>query len=264
MIYLNGNPLPTTLFPDNTSQIWKLPEHILEPASWVHIVWDFSHEGEFMQLAQLKMLLDGYEVRSTLRLKYLPYGRQDKLISNETTFALRTFAFMLNKLDFEEIIIMDPHSMVATDLIKHSKAKFPIKELLSSILISESDLICYPDEGALKKYTAITEMPYANFPFIHGEKTREQSSGKILSYRVKGNPKDSKVMVVDDICDGGATFVILAKALYESGAREVNLFVTHGIFSKGLRPLFDSGIKRIFTKDGEASEVQNHIAYRRL
>jgi len=61
-------------------------------------------------------------------------------------------------------------------------------------------------------------------------------------------------MIVDDICDGGATFILLAKELYAAGAKEVNLFVTHGIFSKGLIPLYEAGIKRIFTQDGEASE----------
>ena len=60
------------------------------------------------------------------------------------------------------------------------------------------------------------------------------------------------------------TFKLLAKDLLAAGAKEVNLFVTHGIFSKGLRTLRNSGINRIFTKDGEASEVQDRIIYGRL
>ena len=118
---------------------------------------------------------------------------------------------------------------------------------------------------AQSKNTKIAELPYVNFPFLHGEKVRDQLSGKITSYELKGKPEGMNVMIVDDICDGGATFVILAKALYEGGAKEVNLFVTHGIFSKGLEPLKEAGIKRIFTQDGEACKgIQNQIAYRRL
>jgi phosphoribosylpyrophosphate synthetase len=43
----------------------------------------------------------------------------------------------------------------------------------------------------------------------------------------------------------------LAKDLLAAGAKSVVLFVTHGIFSKGTRTLFESGISRVFTQDGE-------------
>jgi phosphoribosylpyrophosphate synthetase len=67
-----------------------------------------------------------------------------------------------------------------------------------------------------------------------------------------GDCKDKRVLIVDDICDGGKTFELLAKDLYNAGAEEVNLFVTHGLFSKGLIPLKLAGIKRIFTNKGQA------------
>jgi len=57
------------------------------------------------------------------------------------------------------------------------------------------------------------------------------------------------------------TFKILAKDLLAKGAKEVNLFVTHGIFSRGLKTLKDAGINRIFAQDGEASEVQGTVVY---
>ena len=44
-------------------------------------------------------------------------------------------------------------------------------------------------------------------------------------------------LIVDDICDGGGTFIPLAKKLKNAGAKTVTLYVTHGIFSKGLDPL---------------------------
>lgn len=265
MIYINGSPLNVTLFPDNTSQVWQVSQLNIPDTNWVHIVWDFSHEGEFMQLAQLKHLLDLGPIRSTLRIKYLPYGRQDKHTANNATFALRPFANLLNSLNFEEIIIHDPHSQTALDLIHNSKAQYPTKELqksMEAIGFDKSWIICYPDKGATDKYWKV--YPYV---YMHGEKTREQQTGKITKYELRHSSLESfrkNVLIVDDICDGGATFILLTKALREAGANEVNLFVTHGLFTKGLKPLLDSGIKRIFTQDGEASEVQNHIAYRRL
>lgn len=259
MILLNGQPVPTTMFPDNTSQVWKLPDTILLASNWTHITWKFSNEGEFLQIAQLKDLLDLYGIRSTLRIKYLPYGRQDKIVANHTTFALTTFAKLLNSLHFEEVIIHDPHSQIALDLISNSKAIYPREHLLNIMSELKVDALCYPDHGAVSKYTKIPELPYVNFPYLYGEKVRDQATGNILSYKVIGNPAGKNILIVDDICDGGMTFKLLAKDLLAAGANEVSLFVTHGIFSKGTRTLFDSGIKRVFTQDGEVSARTSNV-----
>lgn len=264
MIYINGTPLSVTLFPDNTSQVWKVPQLELPNTNWVHIKWEFSHEGEFLHLAQLKTLIDTKGFDATLRIKYLPYGRQDKEVSNESTFGLRTFATLLNSLDFSEVIIHDPHSVIALDLIKNSRAIFPTDELEKVVQMTKTTMFCYPDKGAVSKYSEVSGYNLWTFPIISGEKVRDQLTGNILSYEVTGNPMFENILIIDDICDGGMTFKLLAQDLLRMGAGDVNLFVTHGIFSKGLKTLKESGINRIFTQDGEASEIQQHITYRRI
>jgi len=253
MIYVSGEPLSLTTFPDNTSQCWKLPDHMLS-SPFVMIRWDYSNEAEVMHLAQLKQLLDHYKVDACLTINYLPYARQDKEIDNNATFALRTFAHIINSLHFKLITIMDPHSKVALDLIHNSAATYPIVKLQETIQKVRADLLCYPDRGALAKYTKEYDLELGYIKHIYGEKVRDQLTGNITSYKVIGNATDKNVLIVDDICDGGATFKLLAKDLLAAGARSVSLFVTHGIFSRGVRVLFDSGIDRIFTKDGEISK----------
>jgi len=244
------------MFPDGTSQVWKLDKGI-EYGAWnrysypFHPVvrWEFSYEGEFMHLAQLSMLLRSYGYFPKLHIKYLPYGRQDKHISNHTTFALTTFAMLLNTLGFQQITICDPHSLVALSLINNSHAVYSITELKEAIESTQTNMLCYPDSGAVNKYTyayCIIELPY-----IYGEKEREQETGKIINYNLMGDPSGKNVLIVDDICDGGMTFKLLTAKLLTAGASKVNLFVTHGIFSKGLKTLYESGIERIFTQDGE-------------
>lgn len=246
MIKVNGEVLHVTQFPDGTSQVWKLPDAILE-ARRAEVEWIFYSESEFMQLAQLKMLLDRCVIPAFLRLPYLPYGRQDKKVDNESTFALCTFSTLLNTLKFKNIIITDPHSDIALELIERSEAEYPTSMVEYAYNETNSNLVCYPDKGALSKYRRI----YAAFPMIYGEKVRDQLTGNIQTYEVIGDPKGKNVLIVDDICDGGMTFKILAKDLLESGAKKVSLFVTHGIFSKGVQTLKESGIDRIFTKDKE-------------
>lgn len=247
MIYLNDDPVNVTLFPDNTSQVWKLDEkHLNQERATIR--WDFSHEGELIQLAQLRQLLNLYIYPVYLQIDYLPYGRQDKNVSNDSTFALYTFASILNSLYFTEIFIMDPHSKVALDLIDRSQAVYPHGPVHRAYVQTESDIICYPDHGAQDKYSKI----YKFDPYIYGNKVRDQATGHILSYEMVGDPLDKQVLIVDDICDGGKTFEILSNDLLQNGAKSVNLFVTHGLFSKGLKPLYEAGIDRIFTNKGEA------------
>lgn len=247
-IELNGEPVPVTRFPDNTTQVWKLPEKWLQ-LEYPVITWKYSYEGELMEIAQLKDLLESYGVTGImLRIDYLPFARQDHMTSNITTFALRSFATLLNALEFDEIYIDDPHSSTALALIKNAWAFYPKTEVYKVMNETRSQLMVYPDLGALRKYSSI----YTDYSAISGEKTRNKLTGQITSYKLVGDCKDKRVLIVDDICDGGATFTLLAKELIAQGASEVNLFVTHGVFSKGLLPLFGAGIKRVFTKNGEA------------
>jgi ribose-phosphate pyrophosphokinase len=247
MIYLNGDPVNVTLFPDNTSQVWKLNEgHLSQERAT--ILWEYSHEGEIMHLVQLKNLLDVYGVdRVYLHLEYLPYGRQDKSYNNNATFALRSFAQILNSLRFSEVFIMDPHSIVALGLIKKSTAVYPHGPLKRALESTGADLVCYPDLGAVGKYSVV----YKNTPdYIYGKKTRNQDTGYISNYELVGDCEDKIVLIVDDICDGGKTFEILAADLFAGGAENVHLFVTHGLFTKGLRPLRKAGIEQIHTNKG--------------
>ncbi len=262
MIKLNDEPINITHFPDGTSQVWKLPEELLKADNIASIYWNFEHEGEFMHLAQLKTLLDSYGRVCYLHINFLPYARQDKEVSNSTTFALRTFTGLLNSLRFEGITIMDPHSEVATDNITKAFAIYSFEQLKKTLEITKSNTVCYPDNGAKIKYEIVYRHVFQDLDKLYGEKTRDQLTGYIKEYKLNGDPTGKSVLIVDDIIDGGGTFRMLSELLYNKGALEVNLFASHGVFSKGLKPLKDAGIKRIFTKDGEVFEHQGHICYK--
>lgn len=247
MIFLNGREIKPTIFPDKTSQVWKINTSIIrEGANWIK--WQFENEAEFFHVAQLADLVTEFSGNINLYLTYLPYARQDKPVSNENTFALHTFANLLNSLWFTKIVCDDPHSFVAQDLIKNFEPTYPVVEVLNFFTKTRSDILCFPDAGARNKYAPL----FPEINHIHGEKVREQSTGQIVNYKLIGDAKDKTVLIVDDICDGGMTFVSLATHLRANGANEINLFVSHGIFSKGTQILRESGIRRIFTKQGEA------------
>lgn len=242
MILLNDHKIKPTIFPDNTSQVWKLPERAFNTV-FNKITWSFEDESEFMHLAQLKLLVP----HASLHLPYLPYGRQDKEVSNDSTFALRAFCHLLHTLNFTEITCDDPHSNVAATLIKGFHPVYPLSQISEAKDACNADLLCYPDSGAKEKYSKL--MPGEKFIFC--TKARDANTGEIKGLNLDGLHDGKLILIVDDICDGGATFTRVATLLYAAGAKEVNLFVSHGLFTKGIKILRDAGIKRIFTKEGE-------------
>lgn len=65
-------------------------------------------------------------------------------------------------------------------------------------------------------------------------------TGKILGTHVHATDLSGLTAVItDDICDGGATFIGIAKELRRLNCHKVVLYVTHGIFSKGIEVLMD-------------------------
>ena len=67
---------------------------------------------------------------------------------------------------------------------------------------------------------------------------------------VIGHVKGKTCIIVDDIIDSGGTIVNAAKALIERGAREVYVYVTHGVLSgKAVEKIKKSEIKRLVITD---------------
>jgi len=261
MILLNDHEVTPTLFPDGTSQVWKIPGEWFNKHSAITIntiTWDFSYERELMPVLQLKNLLDKECPRASkhLDMPYLPYARQDKEIDNSLTFSLHTFATVINAFKFDLVMSVDVHSPVASELIHNLRSRQPLTEIRKTIAACEPHCIYFPDKGANNRYAGLIERPMDEV--LIGNKVRNQQTGEIIGLSVKwGDDKpatnlgDLDILMLDDICDGGMTFIKAADELKTYGARELYLYVSHGIFSKGLKPLRDAGISRIFTKDGE-------------
>lgn len=247
MITLNGLKIVPTVFPDKTSQVWHLPDSVLADVykdNEAIIGWQFESEAELIQVAQLKTLLDSYCEIVNLDMPYLPYGRQDKRVDNESTFALKTFSVLINALNFNEVRVLDAHNNSRAQMIRgleDRSAKNYIADVAGAV---KADALLFPDAGAKLRYAA-----YCIAPAVCATKIRDQETGKISGVRIDGKVSGKRILIVDDICDGGATFVALAGAA--KGAKEISLYVTHGIFSRGLEPLREAGIGRIFTHKGE-------------
>lgn len=214
------------------------------------ITADITNSDEVFVLMNLKNMLDNVIARTSsiidsrviLHMNYLPYARHDRPMHLFDSHALKVFCNLINSLNFTSVVIHDCHSDVGIGLLNNCvnvSQDILLSHLTDNILnINDIDYIIAPDNGAVKKASKIAEK--FQLPLITCLKERDLATGHITKYRILDPiEKPGKALIVDDICDGGATFNILAKSLKEdTPVTEISLYVTHGIFSKGLDELF--------------------------
>lgn len=235
----------------------ELQTKIDEALQWnnnsLTIIARLQSPKDIIELLLVCEILKRFRKKATLVLPYLPYARQDRVMHQNEAFSLKVFSRLINSLSFDRVVTFDVHSDVSVALINNIKniaqadlIKKYNKSLDDWIMQPEKPLIVSPDAGAYKKALKVAEA-YGREVII-GNKTRNISTGAITDINIYGDVKGKDLLIVDDICDGGRTFIELAKVLRFNGAKSIALYVTHGIFSKGYE-VFKGLIDRIYTND---------------
>ena len=177
-----------------------------------------------------------------LTIPYFPYARQDRYTTIGSSFSLKVVTDFINSLEIDRVEIKDPHSVVLPTLLQNCKIVDSnydkIDDLVRGSLRREKFIVVSPDAGAVKRSKAIADK--FQLRFAVADKKRDPATGKILSTEIFGKIENrDSIIVVDDICDGGRTFIELAKSIREEKEVTLHLFVTFGIFSKGKGVLYD-------------------------
>lgn len=182
-----------------------------------------------------------------LFLPYMPAARQDRLMVQGEPLSVKVYAEMINTMNFKSVHVFDPHSEVTPALLERCKVisnqKF-IQRVIKDL--NEDVILVSPDAGALKKSYQLSAF-LGGIKVVEGSKKRNVKNGKLEGFQVyEEDLKGKACLIVDDICDGGGTFLGLAKALKAKHAGSLYLAVSHGIFSKNIKALKQT-FKAIYT-----------------
>ena len=174
----------------------------------------------------------------SLFIPYFPAARQDRVMVPGEPLSVKVYADLINQLGFKKVMVFDPHSEVTAALVNQveviSNHQF-VAEVIAEI--GEEVLLISPDGGALKKIYKVSEA-LGGLPVVECSKHRDVRSGKLLGFKVYADDLEGKTcLIVDDICDGGGTFLGLAQELKQKHAGKIYLAVSHGIFGKGTAEL---------------------------
>lgn len=173
-----------------------------------------------------------------LVLPFVPGARQDRLNqTGDVLFTAKSVANMINARRFRSVTVLDPHSEVTPALIDRCRVVHAADCINPPA--GKYAAVVSPDAGAEKRAGLVAKK--LGVPLIHAWKTRSVTDGSITGFGVEnvGPYTGGKLLIVDDICDGGRTFLGLAEAIDDAacGSCDLHLWVTHGIFSQGTEEL---------------------------
>lgn len=252
MIILNGEIVDIDSFPDGTI----LMKPIFKEADCNHVEWRYENDREFLALIYLVKHIRHVCDRHSdiyLYMPYIPNARMDRVKNPEDVFTLKYFAELLNSLELDRVTVLDPHSSVSAALIDNLDVVDAMPYLIKTLVkLSASGvkncIAFYPDSGAMSRYSGMVNIPYA-----FGIKKRNWETGKIEGLDVAGAVDQiagADILIVDDICSRGGTFLHAAKKLKELGAKDIYLYVSHCENTILDGELLTSGlIKKVYTSD---------------
>lgn len=207
-----------------------------------------------------------------LTIPYFPYARQDRVCNAGEALSVKVVAQLINAMKYASVTVVDPHSPVLVAALDNC---FVVDQIAAFKGIkqdwSEWTIIA-PDAGAAKKTEEFAKAVGAK-SVLYFSKSRELSTGRITGMKML-NPEiltgTDNLLVLDDICDGGRTFVELAQVfdILDSDGQHINyerleLAVTHGIFSKGVAVL-TSVYNHVYTTDTLPQKAHNKLTVVKL
>jgi len=238
----------------NEDGLYYISEYELSIGSYFNIELNIKSSDDLINLLLVTDVLKRFLVKKELKfninaiIKYFPAARQDRQTHYNEPFSLKVYTDIINAQNYNKVTIWDAHSDVTTALLNNC-VNIKQVELVSNIfnrdLVDVENLVlCSPDAGANKKIFEISKK--YNIPVIRSDKIRDTKTGNITETVVYSEHLGNKdILIVDDILDGGGTFIPLAKKLEDLTEGNIYLYVTHGIFAKGLYP-FEGLIDKIF------------------
>ena len=191
---------------------------------------------------------------------YVPYflgSRSDRQFQEGgVNYLKQVICPIINSQNFSRVITKDPHSDVLEACLNNfeKKSNFDLVEFALNQIDSKPDAqertaFISPDAGALKKIFDLAK--YFNITNVTtASKVRDIKTGNIIRTELPDMDLDGieQFVIIDDICDGGRTFVELAKVIKQQTDKPIYLVVTHGIFSAGYK-ILEEYIDGVFTTD---------------
>jgi ribose-phosphate pyrophosphokinase len=253
LINLNtGEGIKITVFPDSQPHV-NIPD--ITDEDDVKVICSLIDTSKLLQLLETANAIDNlFAKKKILVIPYLMAARYDRLMQHGDSIDLKVVADIINMCGFEKVYLYDIHSDVALLLIKNAIG-ITNKNLVEQYNMPNAVLIC-PDAGAAKKISKYFDWNSNLKEIVYCNKSRDLATGKLTLNVLEPEKCIGKnCIIIDDICDGGGTFLAIAEKIQPA---HLTLIVTHGIFSKSFQTL-EKYFQQIIVSDSMYKNYDSEI-----
>ena len=206
-------------------------------------------------LMELLLCIDALKRSSakniTAVIPYFGYARQDRKVVPRTSISAKLVSNLITKAGADRIVTVDLHAGQIQGFFD-----IPVDNLFSTPIfarhvkkrIKSKKIICVaPDVGGTERARALGKLLNVGLAIVD---KRRPKPGQSQVMNVIGDVKNQTCVIVDDIIDSGGTIVNAAKALKKRGAKEVYVYITHGVLSgEAVKKIKSSVIKNLVITD---------------
>ena len=206
-------------------------------------------------LMELLLCIDALKRSSakniTAVIPYFGYARQDRKVVPRTSISAKLVSNLITKAGADRIVTVDLHAGQIQGFFD-----IPVDNLFATPIfarhvrkkIKSKKIVCVaPDVGGTERARALGKLLNAELAIVD---KRRPKPGQSQVMNVIGDVKNKTCILVDDIIDSGGTIVNAAEALKKRGAKEVFVYITHGVLSgDAVKKIQKSAIKKLVITD---------------
>jgi len=205
-----------------------------------------------LELAFLLDALKREKAKINLLIPYFGYARQDKPKGGEALSA-QVVSNIITKFRPHKITIIHMHSPRVNKYLTYENV---IPLTLYSSIIKKADVLVAPDKGSIDLVKELTKKYKISSAIIE---KRRLSHQKVKVVKLKGDVKGKKALIIDDMISTGVTIIEVSKKLEQSGAIEVSVIATHGIFAgDAVKKIEKSNIKKVYVTNSLCQTKKSH------
>jgi ribose-phosphate pyrophosphokinase len=206
-------------------------------------------------LMELLLCIDALKRSSakniTAVIPYFGYARQDRKVVPRTSISAKLVSNLITKAGADRIVTVDLHAGQIQGFFD-----IPVDNLFSTPIfarhikkkVKTKNIICVaPDVGGTERARSLGKLLNVGLAIVD---KRRPKPGQSQVMNVIGDVKGKNCIIVDDIIDSGGTIVNAAKALKNRGAKDVYVYITHGVLSgDAVKKIKESMIKNLVITD---------------
>ena len=187
----------------------------------------------------------------TAVIPYFGYARQDRKVVPRTSISAKLISNLITKAGADRVVTVDLHAGQIQGFFD-----IPVDNLYATPIfyrhikknLKMDNLVCVsPDVGGVARTRGLSKLLNVNLAIVD---KRRPAPGKSEVINIIGDIKNKICIIVDDIIDSGGTIVNAAKMLKSRGAKEIHVYITHGVLSgDAVKRIKNSPIKNLVVTD---------------